>query len=72
MGLLDYLCYHVRRLTVIGELHSVINLFKLFIDGQGLDNRLVHLLIVRFEVRGCDLLIFIKQILKKIAACDSK
>ena len=72
MGLLDYLCYRVRFLSIVSELHSVIILIEVFINWQGRVDRLVHLMIVKFEIRGHDLSILTKNVINKIAARDSK
>ena len=72
MGLLDDLCFRVRRLYVVYELHTVINLLEVFIYQKVQVNRLVHLMIVRLNIRGCDLTISIEKILETIAACNSK
>ena len=44
------LYFYARRLFIFGELHSVINFIKVFIDCQGQVNRLIRYLIVRFDI----------------------
>ena len=47
-------------------------MLKVFIDRQGQVHQIVHLLIVRFEINGCDLPTPIKKMLNNIASCDSE
>ena len=71
MGLLDDCFCHVRPLDVVIELRTVIDLVNVFIDRQRLVYRLVHSLIVRFEIHGCDITISINNMPEKIATHDS-
>ena len=63
---MDHLCRHVRRLDVIRVLDTVVDAFKSILDHQGCFNRLVHSLILGFEVRSRDLHVAIKKILEDI------
>ena len=44
----------------------------MFIDRQGQGDRLVHLLIVKFDICGCNIPISIDNMLKNIVARDSE
>ena len=72
MGLLYEFCRRLSLYAVVGKLHAVIDSLEVFIDQQGRVNWLVHSLIVRFEVCGCDLPISTKKMPEKISAHDSK
>ena len=72
MGILDDLCSRVRSLSVVRELNTVIDVIKVFFNWKGQVNWFVHSLIVGFEVRGCDFLVSIEHMLKKIAARESE
>ena len=72
MVLLDNLFYRVLCIYVLRELHAVIDLIEVFFDHQGRDNLLVYSLTVGFEVRGCDIPVSNKEMLKKTMACDSE
>ena len=68
----------MRHLAVIGEMHSVINFLELFIYQQGRAyrqgqaDRLVHFLVVRFDIWVSDIPIWIKKMLKNILSRDSE
>ena len=72
MGLLDDFCCHVRRLSISGKLHVVINFLGVFIYQQGKLNRIVHLMIIVFKVRGHDLPLSTKNMIEEIAARNSE
>ena len=72
MGLLDDLCYLVRRRAVVEKMHAVIDSLEVFFNRKGKFNQLVHSMIVGFKVRGHDFPVSIKNMLKNIVAQYSK
>ena len=71
-SLLNHLRRCVRRLLIIQVLDGVVDKFKVLINCQVHVNELVNVLIVGFEVHGCDLPVAIEQMLEDNTAREPK